>query len=410
MKATRDSQPEYSQGNRHLGQYASPPVVIATIFREFGTTGVHTHFQQVRSCLQEIGAAVDVVTPFSWARPLTYPVFAPRTALLLVNPAASVVWYRHWHELFLRNALRRTLAPLGNCVIYAQGPLEARAALSARTNAGQRVIMAVHFRTSQADEYAEPGRELRRGDRLFHAIRNAEANIIPQVDGIVYVTRWARDALLSWLPEAASVPSTVISNFVAPLPDEAQEDADSGMLADVVTTGRLDDRKNHRFILDVLAAARDIGHRYTLDIYGDGPDRKKIQSRISELGLTNQVHLRGFRSDVRKFLPRYRVYAHAAYAESSSLAIIEAMAVGLPIIAGGIGPIAELLDDGTEGRYWPLDNPVKSASILSEILESDSIRTAAGEAAKERFRRDYDAKVAGSRIRKFLLSETPLTE
>ena len=52
---------------------------------------------------------------------------------------------------------------------------------------------------------------------MFRAIRQLEREVIPQVDGLVYVSRWARNALVSWLPEAAAVPSAVIGNFVAPL-------------------------------------------------------------------------------------------------------------------------------------------------------------------------------------------------
>ena len=167
--------------------------------------------------MREHGTPVKIVTPFSWARPLTYPVFAPRLVLQRVHGTASVLWYRHWHEVFLRNALERELAAAGDCVIYAQGPLDARAALAARTGPRQRVVMAVHFRTSQADEHAEPGRELKRDGRVFRAIRETEREVIQQLDGLVYVTKWARDALLTWLPEAVWVPSTVISNFVAPL-------------------------------------------------------------------------------------------------------------------------------------------------------------------------------------------------
>ena len=137
-----------------------------------------------------------------------------------------MLWYRHWHEVFLRKALKRELATAGDCVIYAQGPLDARAALAARTGPRQRVVMAVHFRTSQADEHAEPGRELKRDGRMFRAIRETEREVIQRLDGLVYVTKWARDALLTWLPEAVWVPSTVISNFVAPLPaGEAAEAA-----------------------------------------------------------------------------------------------------------------------------------------------------------------------------------------
>ena len=105
-------------------------VIVATTFRKDGTTGVHTHFQQVAQFLRQHGTPVRIVTPFSWARPLTYPMFAPRLRLQHVNGSASVLWYRHWHELFLRNALDRELAATGDCVIYAQGPLDARAALA----------------------------------------------------------------------------------------------------------------------------------------------------------------------------------------------------------------------------------------------------------------------------------------
>ena len=374
------------------------PLIVATTFRELGSTGVHTHFQQVARYLELSGTPVSVVTPFSWARPLSYPVFAPRLVLFRVSPPASVVWYRHWHEVFLRNALRRELAQLGDCVVYAQGPLEARAALRARRGPHQRVVMAVHFRISQADEYAEPGRELKPGGRVFQAIRQVERDVLPRLDGIVYVTKWAREAVLSWLPEAVAVPSTVISNFVAQFDDTPVTEP----LANLVSTGRLDDRKNHRFLLKVLRLAADAGHHLTLDIYGEGPLRRELEEQTRALGLTEQVRLRGVRSDIRRFLPGYKAYAHAAYAETSSLAIIEAMAAGLPILAGGIGPIAELVDDGSEARFWPLDDPEQAAEILIDMMNSEQDRSKAGAAARDRFHRDYDASVLGPRIRSFL--------
>ena len=121
------------------------------------------------------------------------------------------------------------------------------------------------------------------------------------------------------------------------------------------------------------------------------------------------MRLCGFRGDIRTLLPRYLAYAHAAYAETSSLAIIEAMAAGLPIIAGGIGPIAELADNGVEARFWPLDNPEQAAVIAVELLGSEEARAKAGTAALERFRRDYSAAVLGPQIRSFLLDPVGIT-
>lgn len=380
---------------------AGLPIIVATIFPEDGTTGVHTHFRQLRRFLEPLGTKVSVETPFSWARPLTYLAFAPRLILQHVAAPVSVVWYRHWHETFLYNALRRDLAKIGSCVVYAQGPLEARAALRARTGRNQRVVMAVHFRASQADEYAEPGREIKRDSAIFRSIRQAERDTILSLDGIVYVAKWAQDALSGWLPEVTGIPSIVVANFVDPLPLAADQE----LLGDLVTTGRLDKRKNHMFLLEVLAEAKKAGRTLTLHIFGEGPLRKELERRIAALGLDGQVRLWGYRSDVREFLPRYRAYAHAAHGEVSPLAVIEALAAGLPVLAPGIGPITELCDDGVEARFWPLDDPAEAASILLELLDVEGTRSKAAVAALERFHRDYDASVLGPRLTSFLFGE-----
>ncbi len=377
--------------------------MVATIFRSEGSTGVHTHVHQLRRYLERTHTAVELVTPFWWSRLLTYPVFAPRPVLARLWPSASVMWYRYWHELFLRNALRAHLAKVGDCVVYAQGPLEAHAALRARRDARQRVVMAVHFRYSQADEHAEPGREIKRDGAAFRAIRRLEREAILQLDGIVYVSQWARDALLSWLPEAAAVPSAVIANFVETL----EGACDYTPRADLVTVGKLEPRKNHRFLLEVLAEAKRNGRSLTLDVYGGGPLRKELTQLARALELDDQVRFCGFRSDVREFLPGYKAYAHVAQAETSSLAIIEAMAAGLPVLTADIGPIPELCSEGIEARFWPLDDPVKAAVTLIELIDNEQARLTAGTAARRRFLRDFDADVVGHELRSFLLGTTP---
>jgi glycosyltransferase involved in cell wall biosynthesis len=309
-----------------------------------------------------------------------------------------VAWYLYWHEVFLRHALRRHLAEAGDCVVYAQDPFTARAVLRTRRGPHQRLVMAVHLRISMADEWADK-KQISSGGTVFRAIRQVERTVIPQVDGLVFVSRWARDALLSWLAEAAAVPYAVIGNFVAPWPARP----DQAPHGDLVTVGNLDLVKNHRFLLEVLAEAKRAGRSFSLDIFGDGPCRKDLSRQASSLGLEEQVRFRGFRGDVRDFLPGYRVYVHASYSESSSLAIMEAMAAGLPIVAADIGPISELCDEGAEARFWPLDDPARAAAILIDLLDNEPTRLKAAHAARERFRRDYDAAVVGPQLRSFLL-------
>ena len=100
-------------------------------------------------------------------------MFGVRLLLERYSGAASVLWYRHWHEIFLRKALRKRLAGIGDSVIYAQGPLEAQAALLARRGSHQRVVMAVHFQISQANEWVGK-RYIQSDGHVFRAIRGSK--------------------------------------------------------------------------------------------------------------------------------------------------------------------------------------------------------------------------------------------
>jgi len=82
------------------------------------------------------------------------------------------------------------------------------------------------------------------------------------------------------------------------------------------------------------------------------------------------------------------------------------MAAGLPIVAGNIGPISELVDDGVEARFWPLDSPAQAAAVLLDLLDSEPKRALAASAATARFHRDFDADVIAPRLLSFLQGET----
>ncbi len=138
-------------------------------------------------------------------------------------------------------------------------------------------------------------------------------------------------------------------------------------------------------------------------MFGEGPLRKDLLRLTRSLGLEEQVRFRGFRSDVRNLLPGYRAYVHACYSESFCLAIVEAMAAGLPVVVGNIGPVSELCDDGVEARFWPLDDPALAALTLIDLLDCEPARLRAASAASERFRREFDAEVIVPRLVSFLL-------
>jgi glycosyltransferase involved in cell wall biosynthesis len=376
-----------------------PALFIATILREEGVTGVHTHVREFRRFLSESGQPAPLVTPFDWGGLLTLPVFGLRPALEWGSRSAGVAWYRHWHELFLRNAMRRDLAGQGDAVIYAQGPEAARACLDAREGPHQRVVMGVHYTSSQADGWVEKGR-LERGSMVYHAIRRMERDVIPRVDGLVYVSRWAQESLVSWLPEAADIRSAIIPNFVRPIAAPAHVRP----AGDLVSVGSLEPAKNHQFILEVLAESKAAGHSFTLDLFGDGPLRKPLERSAQGLGIERQVRFRGYRPDVRTFLPGYRAYVHACHLETGPLAIIEAMAAGLPVLAPNSGGPPELFDEGVEGRFWPVGDPEAAAAVLINVVGSEARRSEFAAGAFARFQRQFAADLVAPQPLSFLMA------
>lgn len=386
-------------GRQPGGPGVTPELVIASIQWAEGRTGVHTHVRELCRYLESEGAPFTLLTPYSWGWPLAVPVFAPRRLLAKVHRPASIAWYYRFHEVFVQRALRRHLASGKPAVVYAQGPRAARAALRARRGPHQQVVMVVHFLTSQADEWVSKGM-LRPGSRTFRAIRRVEASTVSELDGIVYVTEAARDALLEWLPVGPPSRAAVVPNFIAPV----QPTEPSPPAADLVTIGSLELAKNHRYLLDVLVAAKRRGRVYTLDVFGDGPQRAALVKQARELGLADQVRFMGFRPDVRAELPAYRAYVHTAYRESQGIALIEAMAAGLPLVVGRQGGVPEVCDEESGARFWPLDDAERAAAVLVDLLDDQSAVEVAAARAMAAYRTRFDTSAVAPRLYEFVMA------
>jgi glycosyltransferase involved in cell wall biosynthesis len=370
--------------------------VIASIMRRVGETGVQSHVNSFASFLEKEAVRAEVLTPFEAPPALLYPVFAGRRLVRPMSGEAAVWWYRHWHGVFLRAALRKVLGAARQCVIYAQCPVSAAAALAARRTPQQRVVMAVHFNLSQADEWAEKG-EIRRGGGLYRRIQCFEERVLPSLDGLVYVSQFMRREVELRIPAVRMVPAVVIPNFVHPC---ARYDA--APCGDLITIGSLEPRKNHIHILRVLSVARERGYRYTLTIVGDGPEWASLRGEAARLGISEQVRFLGWVRDARNLIPKHRVYCHAARMENLSVVLLEAMACGRPILAAPVGGLSEAFDDGIEGIYWDLEDPLAASGKMIELLENGDLYVDMAGAALRRFQRQFDVAVAGSRLASFL--------
>lgn len=349
-----------------------------------------------RRYLEGEGRSAPVLTPFQANPLLLYPLLALRRFIEPLNGPLAVLWYRAWHSRLLGTVLSRHLAPGRSCVVYAQCPLSAWAALRARKNGCQRVVLVVHFNRSQAIEWAEKGM-IRRQGAVYYAIRKMEREVLPRLDGVVYVSNFMKRRLERDIPGLASRLSAVIPNFCDPPARNRHEP-----VGDLVSVGTLEPRKNQLYLLRVLARAGELGHPYTLALAGDGPDREKLERESRSLGVEGRVTFLGYREHAAELLSGYRMYVHGALRENLPLAIIEALSRGLPVAAVPVGGIPEIFTEGVEGVFLPLRDPDEGARRLIEVLEARETYDRMSRAARERFALQFDTNVVAARLASFV--------
>ena len=372
-----------------------PEIVVCSLMRHVGDTGVQTYVHAGEEHLRTRARTHRFVNPFTGRSALRTVVFGTRFALRPVSRRLSVRWYRHWHARYLERALAAVLRDAGpDTVLFAQCPVSADVALRVRTT--QPVVMAVHFNLSQADEWVGKG-DLAAGDRAFVAIRAFEERVLARLDGVVYISAFARAAAVERIPALEAVPGAVVHGSVALRPD-AGTDLALPPQADLVTVGSLEPRKNHAYLLQVLHEAARRGHRYSLSVVGDGPERGRLEELSRRLGLSDQVRFFGYAPDARALMGRHRLYCHAATMESFGLVFLEAMAEGLPVLAGAVGGVPEIVRPGVEGDFWPLDDAAAAAARLVALLEDRVRLEAMGRAARARVEQEFAPEATGDRL------------
>jgi len=127
-----------------------------------------------------------------------------------------------------------------------------------------------------------------------------------------------------------------------------------------------------------------------LIIAGEGRLESEVQQQIGSMGLTDHVFLLGRRDDVPDLLAASDVYVSASLWEGLSVATLEAMAAGLPVVATQVGEVPRMVVAGAGTMVAPQD-PEALAQALASFLESPAKRQLVGATAKAHVARYYDA-------------------
>ncbi len=138
---------------------------------------------------------------------------------------------------------------------------------------------------------------------------------------------------------------------------------------------------------DLLAAAREVLDEVDNACFlavGQGPMEQEIRALHDELGLGDGFRLLGFRADAVRIMAGGDVFCLASHHEGLPIAVMEAMAVGLPVVATDVGGLAELVVDGVHGLLVPPHRPELLAGALIEMLTDDDRRSSATAAVQSK--------------------------
>ena len=149
------------------------------------------------------------------------------------------------------------------------------------------------------------------------------------------------------------------------------------------TVGRLDPVKDQTTLIDAIGRVRAAGRDVVLVVVGDGPRRRQLEASRDGLGLRDAVHLLGTRTDIPELLRSFDAFALSSVSEGYSIALLEAAASGLPLIATRVGGNAEIVRDGVNGTLVPPRDPDALAHAIAAMADDATRRRRLGRASRD---------------------------
>jgi glycosyltransferase involved in cell wall biosynthesis len=161
--------------------------------------------------------------------------------------------------------------------------------------------------------------------------------------------------------------------------------------------GRVDAIKGYDLLLNCLT---DLPSRCTVLIGGEGREISRLFQKARVLGLADRFGLVGFVEDVRLFLAACDIYVQPSMSEGVPHALLEGMAMSLPVVATAVGGVGDVIRDGQDGMLVPPGDRAALKERLIELCGDEQRREAFGRRARERVEQVGAADVMTRHIEK----------
>lgn len=202
---------------------------------------------------------------------------------------------------------------------------------------------------------------------------------------IVCITSDVAKSLIEWLPPVASR-VCVIENGIELARFQHAQPYDRDVLPGgkdgtlLIMVARFEPQKDHQTLIRAVANLDGV----QLLLVGDGSQRYRAEQLVEQLGLRNRVHFLGERQDIPELLKSVDVYVHSVWWEGFGLAVLEAMASGLPVVASDVAGLRNVIGDA--GLLACTGDVDSLGAQLQAILSSKNLRETLAAKSAERAR------------------------
>jgi len=194
---------------------------------------------------------------------------------------------------------------------------------------------------------------------------------------VVCISAGVETSMIDWLPEIEGKLMTINNGIDIDEFRETQQPDQNTECPVIISVGRLQRMKNYQAAIEACALIKDLNFEY--HILGDGPEKPALRKLIEEKYLANRVKLMGFQPNVSTHLYRSNIFLMSSCWEGFGLAVVEAMACGLPVVVSDVSGVREIVGQGQKGGFLvnPQD-PVCIAEKLRCLIVSQKLRADMG--------------------------------
>lgn len=215
--------------------------------------------------------------------------------------------------------------------------------------------------------------------RFDQTMRDAlDRPILKRADMVTAVSQEAADSLREVYGVAPDRIRTIANGVPVP-PEPRRPDHDR---LTVAMAARLAPEKAPQDFVRAAALVLSDHPDVHFEIAGAGPEGDAVGQLIIDLGLSEQVRMRGFVADMNKLYESIDVLVQPSYREGMPMTLLEAMAVGLPVVATRVGAAPDFIHDGQTGLLVPPADIPRLAAAITHLIDNAAERVAMGTAAR----------------------------